>query len=107
VNTSHKHDLIDALSAAGIDFTTQFAGMADKLETGVQRMLERAQSSGAVRQGVTAHEVMGLIIGASQSADHIGAGRDSQIRMVDIVCDGLREPHSSEGVDERSRKSDR
>jgi len=89
---SNKHDLIDALSVAGIDIKSQCAGMADKLEGGVGLMLEGAQAEGAVRTGVTVPEVLGLVIGACQSAERSGISPDSRARMVDIVCDGLREP---------------
>ncbi len=92
---SNKHDLIDALSVAGIDIKSQCAEMAARLDEGVQRLLERAQESGAVRRGVTAREVTGLIVGACQSAERYGGGQKSQTRMVDVVCDGLRRPVGS------------
>ncbi len=87
---SNKHDLIDALGAAGIDIKSRCSGMSAELATGVGRMLERAQSAGAVREGVTAEEVMGLVVGACHAGEWSDLDEASLLRMVDVVCDGLR-----------------
>ena len=60
---SNKHDLIDALGAAGIDIKSRCSAMADELASGVGRMLERAKAAGSVREGVSAEEIMGLMVG--------------------------------------------
>ncbi len=87
---SNKHDLIDALGQAGIDIKSRCSAMADELVSGVEQMLERAKAAGRVRDGVTSREVMGLVLGVC----HAGEGSDfdvaSRLRMVDVVCDGLR-----------------
>jgi AcrR family transcriptional regulator len=89
---SVKHDLVDALGAAGIDIKSQCADTVGDLESRVQRMLDRAEDAGAVRKGVTTQDVMGLLIGACQAADRSAVDGTSRDRMVDIVCDGLRPP---------------
>lgn len=88
---SNKHDLIDALGAAGIDIKSRCSEMASELESRVQQMLARAQQAGAVRRGVTTQEVMGLVVGVCHSAERSTLDVGSQERMVDIICDGLRE----------------
>ncbi|MGA3146710.1 MAG: helix-turn-helix domain-containing protein [Acidimicrobiales bacterium] len=87
---SNKHDLIDALGAAGIDIKSRCAAMAEELASGVGQMLERAQAAGAVRRGVTAEEVMGLVVGVCHAGERSELDEASLLRMVDIVCDGLR-----------------
>ena len=89
---SMKHDLVDALGAAGIDIKSQCAVTVGDLEAGVDRMLSRAEAAGAVRKGVTTQEVIGLVVGVCQAADWSKPDEASRNRMVDIVCDGLRIP---------------
>jgi len=92
---SIKHDLVDALGAAGIDIKSQCSETAGDLESKIQRILDRAEDAGAVRKGVTTQEVMGLLIGACQAAARSTPDCVSRDRMVDIVCDGLRPPVTS------------
>jgi AcrR family transcriptional regulator len=98
---SHKHDLIDALGAAGIDIKSRCSEMSERLGSGVERMLQRAQASGGVRDGVTSREVMGLVMGVcqvtewSESAEPEDASGRLMVEasgplMLEVVCDGLR-----------------
>jgi AcrR family transcriptional regulator len=89
---SNKHDLIDALGAAGIDIKSRCADMVGQLEAGVDGMLARAQGAGAIRPGLTTREVMGLIMGVCQAGEHSELDGASRLRMLDVVCDGLRPP---------------
>jgi len=92
---SMKHDLVDALSAAGIDIKSQCAMTVVDLEAGLDRMLRSAEDAGAVRKGVTTQEVIGLVVGVCKAADLSSAEAASRDRMVDIVCDGLRLPSTA------------
>ena len=92
---SIKHDLIDALGAAGIDIKSQCAMTVEDLEAGVDRMTRRAEAAGAVRPGVTTQEVIGLVVGVCKAVDMSSANDASRDRMVDIVCDGLRLPSTA------------
>ncbi|HEX3564119.1 MAG TPA: TetR/AcrR family transcriptional regulator [Acidimicrobiales bacterium] len=92
---SMKHDLVDALGDAGIDIKSQCSETVGDLEAKIQRILDRAEDAGAVRKGVTTQEVMGLLIGACQTAERSAPDIASRDRMVDIVCDGLRPPVTS------------
>jgi AcrR family transcriptional regulator len=87
---SNKHDLIDALGAEGIDIKSRCSAMAEDLEAGVDRMLRRAEDAGAVRDGISTQEVLGLLVGVCQAAERSKLDGGSRERMVDIVCDGLR-----------------
>ena len=87
---ANKHDLIDALGAAGIDIQSRCSAMAGQLRSGVAGMLERAQGAGGVRSGITAPEVMGLVVGVCRAGEQSGLGGEARLRMLDIVCDGLR-----------------
>jgi AcrR family transcriptional regulator len=89
---SMKHDLVDALGAAGIDIKSQCAMTVVDLEAGLDRMLRQAEAAGAMRPGVTTQEVIGLVVGVCKAADLSSAGAASRDRMLDIVCDGLRLP---------------
>jgi AcrR family transcriptional regulator len=87
---SNKHDLIDALGAEGIDIKSQCAGMAGDLESGVETMIRRAEAAGAVRDGITPKEVLGLVVGLCQATERPEFDGVSRQRMVDVVCAGLR-----------------
>jgi AcrR family transcriptional regulator len=92
VRAANKHCLIDALGDAGIDFKAHCAGTADELEKGVARMLQRAQATGAVRPDLSAHDVLGLVVGVCGAADGSTAEQASRQRMLEVVFAGLRAP---------------
>jgi AcrR family transcriptional regulator len=86
----NKHDLVDALGAAGIDIKSRCSQVVDELESGVQRMLDQAQAAGAVRAGITTREVMGMVVGICQTNSPSDLDPASRDRMIGVVCDGLR-----------------
>jgi AcrR family transcriptional regulator len=90
-----KHDLFDALNAAGLDIKSRCAEMVDDLKHGMDALVERAKSVDAIRSDITTDEAMGLIIGACMGAQQAGLDDASCQRMVQIVCDGMRVPASS------------
>ena len=83
---SAKQDLFDALNAAGIDVKSACATRVDDLKRGIDLLMERAKSAGAVRPHVSTDEVVSLISGACHSGQDDAACQ----RMVEIVCDGIR-----------------
>jgi AcrR family transcriptional regulator len=87
---SSKHDLFDAMNAAGLDIKSRCAEMVDELKAGIDKLLVRAKAAGAIRPDVTTDEAMGLIVGACMGARQAGLDDASSKRMVDIVCDGMR-----------------
>jgi AcrR family transcriptional regulator len=84
-----KHDLVDALSAAGIDIKSQCAGAMRTLQDDVDRMLVRAVDAGVVRDGVGTQEIIGLVVGVCQGADRSALDAESRERMLAVVFDGL------------------
>jgi AcrR family transcriptional regulator len=85
---SAKQDLFDAMDAAGLDIKSVCAASVEELTRGIDLLLERAKTAGAVRADVATGEVMALIVGACHSK------QDDLVcqRMVEIVCDGIRKP---------------
>jgi AcrR family transcriptional regulator len=85
-----KHDLFDAMGAAGFDIKSQCAETVDELKRAVDRLLGRAITAGSVRSDVRAEEIIGLIVGACQAAQQSGSDSAASQRMIDIICDGIR-----------------
>ena len=90
---SLKHDLFDALGAAGIDFKSRCADKVGALEDGIERLRQRAVASGGVRDDVTTVQIIGLIIGACRVPVTPGASgttAPSSPQMLGVIFDGLR-----------------
>jgi AcrR family transcriptional regulator len=92
---SSKHDLFDAMNAAGLDIKSRCAEMVDELKVGIDTLISRAKAVGAIRPDITTDEAMGLIVGTCMAARQAGLDDASSKRMVDIVCDGMRAPVSA------------
>lgn len=86
---SLKHDLFDALAAAGFDVKSRSAGRVQQLQEALDRLLQRAVQAGGVRGDVSIEQVMGLVIGACL-VKRPGAGDGDPSLLVHVVCDGLR-----------------
>ena len=84
-----KHDLMDALAAAGVDLKSQCTAMFEELQEGIGQLLERAVSAGACRSDVSTHDVVGLVVGACRASEQLGLGVSCE-RMLEVVLDGLR-----------------
>jgi AcrR family transcriptional regulator len=85
-----KRDLFAALATAGIDIKSQCSELNDRLQQGVQRLLERAQEAGEVRGDVDRSEAIGLVVGTCMAADQPSGYAASSERMLEIIIDGLR-----------------
>jgi AcrR family transcriptional regulator len=85
-----KHDLFDALGAAGIDFKSRCADSVEALQGGIDTLLRRAVAVGAVRGDIDANDIVGLVIGACHAAESMGGNAASVQRLVGVVCGGLR-----------------
>lgn len=86
---SSKKDLNDELARAGIDSERLHSTIKDELVAAFEVLLQRAQSSGAVRPDVTTSEITALLMGTCMAADRQG-DKGSTCRLVAILCDGLR-----------------
>lgn len=87
---SAKHDLFDAMGAAGIDFKARCAGKLSEMKECIGLLLARAQEAGVVRRDMSVDELIGLVMGTCQAAAQAGLGDDACQHMVGIVCDGIR-----------------
>jgi AcrR family transcriptional regulator len=95
-----KRDLADALAGAGIDVKATVSRLKHRLEAALGELLERAQHAGEVRADVTVADLMGLVAGTCMASDAEGAKGCSRVRMLEVVCDGLRQP----GADTKRRR---
>jgi AcrR family transcriptional regulator len=87
-----KRDLIEALSAAGIDIKSQCAVLLDEFKQRVGTLLQRATAAGDVRGDTSVEEVLGLIGGVCHTGGQTGIDDASLQRMVGVILDGLRAP---------------
>jgi AcrR family transcriptional regulator len=85
-----KRDLFAALATAGIDIKSQCSELNERLQQGVQRLLERAQRTGAVRSDVDRAEAIGLVVGTCMAVEQSAGSGSPSSRMLEIVIDGLR-----------------
>ena len=85
-----KHDLFDAMGAAGVDFKQRCAETVQDLKQSVGVLLARAQDADDVRRDISAEEVIGLVMGSCQAASNAGLDDVARQRMVAIVCNGIR-----------------
>lgn len=90
-----KNALTAALTEAGVDVQETAAETGRELKDALATLLTRAQEAGAIRDDVGLPEVMTLLVGASQAAEHVGGGDAVRDRALKVVFDGLRAGHSS------------
>ena len=91
-HASAKHDLFDALGAAGIDFKERCSEKVGEMKQCIGLLLARAQREGSVRADTSVDELLGLVVGTCQAAEQAGLDDETCQHMVGIVCDGLRVP---------------
>lgn len=86
---SGKHDLVDAMTSAGIDVKSECSGRIDEMQDQLEIAVTRAQRQGRIRADVTAKELVALL-GAAVHAGDLAPGAEAVERLVGIVCDGIR-----------------
>ena len=81
-----------ALAAAEFDLRTAAPDIAADLTRHVADLLIRAQAAGAVRDNLTAEDLMALLAGAFAAIRHAGAetSRKRSAHITQIILDGLR-----------------
>lgn len=89
---SLKHDLLDAMGTAGVDFKSRCGDRVQVLKERLDGLRQSAVESGQLRGGVTVEQIMGLVMGACRAAAESGPAAGDTHVMVGIVCDGLRAP---------------
>ena len=81
-----------ALAAAEFDLRTAAPSVAADLTRYVADLLNRAQAAGAVRDDLTAEDLMALVAGVYAAIRHAGAesSRERSAHITEIILDGLR-----------------
>ncbi|GAB3970492.1 TetR/AcrR family transcriptional regulator [Actinoallomurus acanthiterrae] len=85
-----KNAVTAALAEAGIDVRETTAETGRELRRALGALLRRAQDAGAVRPDIGLPEVLALLVGASQAAEHVAGDDEVRARTLAIVFDGLR-----------------
>lgn len=85
-----KNAISAALAEAGVDVAETTAETGQDLKRALATLLARAQEAGTVRPDVGLPEVMTLLVGASQAAEHVGGDSGVRDRALAVVFDGLR-----------------
>ncbi len=95
-----------ALEAAEFDLRTAAPDVAEDLTRHVADLLDRARTAGAVREDLTADEVMALVAGAFAAIRHAGAeaSPERSARIARLILDGLRPPMTTGPGRRRSRR---
>ncbi len=88
-DVSSKHDLLDALSRAGVELKERWGSKFDQLRAAIDVLRQRAVDGGAVRADVGTDELLSLVVGVCLGSKEIGAAHGCD-RMLRVVCDGLR-----------------
>jgi AcrR family transcriptional regulator len=89
-HAASKNAFSAALAEAGVDVAETTAETGQELKRALGVLLTRAQETGAVRRDVALPEVMTLLVGASQAAEHVGGDAGVRDRALAVVFDGLR-----------------
>jgi AcrR family transcriptional regulator len=83
-----KRDLIDALTAAGVDVSAALARERIGIQDTMHTLLTRAQAAGAVRPDIDIHDLSTLLammfLASAQQGDGVPKG------VLAVVLDGLR-----------------
>ena len=85
-----KHDLVDALTRAGMDVKDSLLDQAREMRAAISVLLVRAQEARAVRSDVGIAEVMALITGTIKAIEAARADDAFADRLIAIMADGLR-----------------
>ncbi|MCO6010655.1 TetR/AcrR family transcriptional regulator [Actinoallomurus purpureus] len=87
-----KNAFAAALAEAGVDVRATTAETGQELRRALGSLLDRAQEAGAVRRDIGLPEILTLLVGASQAAEHVGGDADVRARALAVIFDGLRAP---------------
>jgi AcrR family transcriptional regulator len=85
-----KRDLSDALADAGIEVWATAGELKQELKEAIELLLVRAQQDRSIRPDISITDLMGLVAGTCMTADRFGGDAGAPVRMLAVVCDGLR-----------------
>ncbi|MGW4210438.1 TetR/AcrR family transcriptional regulator [Lentzea sp. NPDC004789] len=82
--------LAEVLAGVGFDAKAKVAAVAEELDRTLERLVARAQAAGAVRSDVGMAEIQVLLNSVHLAAERTGGDKDTAMRVLTVVCDGLR-----------------
>ena len=85
-----KKAFADALAGVGVDVRDALSDVAARIRAAIGVLLARAQRADAVRQDVTAAQVLALLAGASLAADRFTWDAPTRTGALAVLFDGLR-----------------
>lgn len=91
-----KHDLMDALGRAGIDFKSRCTETIDETMGTIDVLMQRAVAQGAIRADLTVNDIVGLVIGTCHAGGPPGTDEAALHRLIGVVIDGLKPRTSAE-----------
>jgi AcrR family transcriptional regulator len=80
--------LAEILTGAGGEMKARIAAETGRLDRALDRLVERAQAAGQVRDDVRVADVRALLSGIHQAGEQ--GGREMALRMLMVILDGLR-----------------
>lgn len=88
---SQKKAFMEVLSKSGLDLTDLARSKAE-FHTALGKLLERAQSEGAVRGAISVQEILAVVSGLIMSVDRYEITSRGRERILAVLYDGLRPP---------------
>ncbi|HEY7145820.1 MAG TPA: TetR/AcrR family transcriptional regulator [Streptosporangiaceae bacterium] len=85
-----KRDLADALASGGAELNDALTATAARLRGEIGRLLTRAQHASAIRDDITAADLMALITGIISALRPRPGGQADPQRTIAVIRDGLR-----------------
>ena len=89
VEGARKKDLVQALSAAGVNLRSTMPELSARLRAALAVLLERTRASSEIRRDIDVAELLALVAGVVTAAEQTGADAST---LLAIVVAGLRPP---------------
>ncbi|SBW22284.1 TetR/AcrR family transcriptional regulator [Protofrankia symbiont of Coriaria ruscifolia] len=82
--------LAEVMAGVGIDTKARVTAVAAQLDRALERLVERAQVTGAVRADVGMAEVRALLNSIHVAVERESGDNQMALRIMTVICDGLR-----------------
>ncbi|MFB9833521.1 TetR/AcrR family transcriptional regulator [Actinoallomurus acaciae] len=87
---TESRGLAEILAGAGVDAKARIAAETGRLDRALERLVERARESGQVRADIGVNDVRALLNSIHTAVEHEHGDRQMALRMMTVICDGLR-----------------
>jgi AcrR family transcriptional regulator len=85
--------LAEALARSGVDIRVRLDELSSELKAAMAELLRIAQAAGTARPDITPDDLQALLAAIHLAADRAGTDDAATIRMLSVLCAGLRAPH--------------